>query len=95
MNYLRDSVIETSLSWREAVRSISPHYKNKTNPPNFLVVKTLESPVDNEEIKPVNAKGNPDYSLAGLMLMLKLQYFGQRADSVEKTLMLGKTGGRG
>ena len=51
--------------------------------------------MDNEEIKPVNAKGNPEYSLAGLMLKLKLQYFGQRADSVEKTLILGKTGGRG
>lgn len=37
MNYLRDSVIETSLSWREAVRPISPHYKNKTNPPNLLL----------------------------------------------------------
>ena len=41
---------------------------------------------------PVNPKGN-EYSLAGLMLKLKLQYFGhlmQRADSLEKTLMLGK-----
>ena len=40
---------------------------------------------------------NPDYSLEGLMLKLKLQYFGylmQRADSLEKTLMLGKTEGR-
>ena len=40
---------------------------------------------------------NPEYSLAGLMLKLKLQYFGhlmQRADSVEKTLMLGKIEGR-
>ena len=36
MDYLRDSVIETSLSWRETVRSISPHYKHKTNPPNLL-----------------------------------------------------------
>ena len=41
---------------------------------------------------------SPDYSLEGLMLKLKLQYFGhlmQRADSLEKTLMLGKTEGRG
>ena len=40
---------------------------------------------------------NPEYSLEGLMLNLKLQYFGhlmRRADSLEKTLMLGKTEGR-
>ena len=40
---------------------------------------------------------NPEYSLEGLMLQLKLQYFGhlmQRADSLEKTLMLGKIKGR-
>ena len=40
---------------------------------------------------------NPEYSLEGLMLKLKLQYFGhlmQRADSLEKTLMLGKTEGK-
>jgi len=40
---------------------------------------------------------NPEYSLKGLMLKLKLQYFGhlmQRADSLEKTLILGKTEGR-
>ena len=41
---------------------------------------------------------NPEYSLEGLMLKLKLQYFGhlmQKADSLEKTLMLGETEGRG
>ena len=57
--------------------------------------ETLESP---KEIKPVNSKGiNPEYSLEGLMLKLKLQYFGhlmRRADSFEKTLMLGKIEGR-
>ena len=40
---------------------------------------------------------NPEYSLEGLLLKLKLQYFGhlmQKADSLEKTLMLGKTEGR-
>ena len=40
---------------------------------------------------------NPEYSLEGLMLKLKLQYFGhlmQRVDSLEKTLMLGRIGGR-
>ena len=59
----------------------------------------LESPLDIKGIKPVNLKEiNPEYSLEGLMLMLKFQYFGHlmgRADSLEKTLMLGKTeGGR-
>ena len=42
-------------------------------------------------------KINPEYSLEGLMVKLKLQYFGhliQRANSLEKTLMLGKTEGR-
>ena len=60
-----------------------------------MLEKTLESPLDNKEIQPVYPKGNisPEYSLEGLMLKLKLQYFGhlmQRADSFEKTLMLGK-----
>ena len=58
--------------------------------------KTLESPLDCKEIKPVNPKVNPEYSLEELTL--KLQYFGhlmQRTDSLEKGLMLGKTeGGR-
>ena len=55
--------------------------------------KMLESPLDCKEIKPVNPKGNPEYSVEGLMLKLKLQYFGhlmQRANSLEKTLMLGQ-----
>jgi len=60
--------------------------------------KTLESPLDCEEIQPVNPKEiNPEYSLEGLMLKLKLQYFGhlmRRTDSLEKTLMLGKIEGR-
>ena len=49
--------------------------------------------MDCKEIKPVNPKGNQEYLLEGLMLKLKLQYFGhlmQRVDSFEKTLMLGK-----
>ena len=54
--------------------------------------------MDSKEIKPVFLKEiNPDYSLKGLVLKLKLQYFGhlmRRADSLEKTLMLGKTEGR-
>ena len=60
--------------------------------------KILEIPLDCKEIQPVHPKGNyPEYSLEGLMLKLKLQYFGhlmRRADSFEKTLMLGKTEGR-
>ena len=59
--------------------------------------KTLESLLDSKEIKLVNPKGNqPEYSLEGLMLKLKFQYFGllmQRIDSLEKTLMLGKIEG--
>ena len=62
------------------------------------VRKTLESHLDSKEIKPVNLKEiNPEYLLEGLMLNLKLQYFGhlmQTADSLEKTLMLGKIEGR-
>ena len=56
-----------------------------------VLEKTLESPLDCKEIKPVHPKGNQ--SLEGLMLKLKLQFFGHlmpRADSFEKTLMLGK-----
>ena len=62
-----------------------------------MMLKTLESPLDCKEMKPVNPKGNPEYSLEGLMLKLKLQYFGhlmRRADSLEKTLILGKIEGR-
>ena len=64
----------------------------------MVLEKALESPLDSKEIKPVNCKGNnPEYSWEGLILMLKLQYFShlmQRADSLEKTLMLGKIEGR-
>ena len=65
----------------------------------MVLEKTLESPLDCKEIKPVHPKGNQsEYSLEGLMLKLKVQYFGhlmQRTDSLEKTLMLGKIeGGR-
>ena len=60
-----------------------------------VLEKTLESPLDCKEIKPVNLE-NLEYSLEGLMLKLKLQYFGHllwRA-TLEKTLMLGKIEGR-
>ena len=63
-----------------------------------MLEKTLESPLDCKEVQPVNKEISPEYSLEGLMLKLKLQYFGhlmQRTDSLEKTLMLGKIeGGR-
>ena len=55
----------------------------------MVLKKTLGSPLDSEEIKPVNPKEiNPEYSLKGLLLKLKFQYFGhliQRANSMEKT----------
>ena len=64
----------------------------------MVLEKTLESPLDWKEIQPVHPKElSPGYSLEGLMLKLKLQYFGhlmRRADSFEKTLMLGGIGGR-
>ena len=63
-----------------------------------MLEKTLESPLDCKAIGPVNPKEiSPEYSLEGLMLKLKLQYFGhlmQRANSLGKTLMLGKIEGR-
>ena len=62
-----------------------------------VLEKTLESPLDHKEIQPVHSKGDHGCSLEGLMLKLKLQYFGhfmQRVDSLEKTLMLGGIGGR-
>ena len=56
----------------------------------MVLEKTPESPLDTKEI-------NPEYSLKGLVLRLKPQYFGhvmRRADSLEKTLVLGKIVGR-
>ena len=63
----------------------------------MVLEKTLESPLDCKEIQPVLKEISPGCSLEGLMLKLKLQYFGhlmRRADSFERTLMLGKTQGR-
>ena len=64
----------------------------------MVLEQTLESPLDFKEIHQFIVKEIcPDYSLEGLMLKLKLQYFGhlmQRADSFEKTLMLAKIEGR-
>ena len=64
----------------------------------MVLEKTLESPLDLKEIHHSILKEiSPGCSREGLMLKLKLQYFGhlmQRADSFEKTLMLGKIEGR-
>ena len=65
----------------------------------MVLEKTVESPLDCKEIQPVHPKGDQsECPSEELMLKLKLQYFGhlmQRADSFEKTLMLGKIGGIG
>ena len=64
----------------------------------MVLEKTPESPLDCKEIQPVHSKGDQSWcSLEGLMLKLKLQYFGhliRRVDSLEKTLMLGGIGDR-
>ena len=64
----------------------------------MVLEKTLESPLDCKEIQTVHSEGDqPWISLEGMMLKLKLQYFGHlmgRVDSLEKTRMLGRVGGR-
>ena len=67
----------------------------------MVLEKTLESPLDCKEIQPVHPKGDQSWVFIGnsvhSLLKLKLQYFGhlmRRADSLEKTLMLGGIGGR-
>ena len=64
----------------------------------MVLEKTLESPLDCNEIQPVHPKEiSPGCSLEGLMLKLRLQYFGhlmRRVDSLEKILILGEIGGR-
>ena len=61
----------------------------------MVLEKTLNSPLDSKEINPINPEvNNPEYSLEGLMLKLKLQYFGhlmRRPYSLERTLMLENT----
>ena len=78
-------------------------YKESQAPKNWcfwtvVLEKTLESPLDCKEIQPVHPEGDQSWVfIGGLMLKLKLQYFGhlmRRADSFEKTLMLGKIEGR-
>ena len=64
----------------------------------MVLEKTLESPLDCKELQPVHLKEiSPGISLEGMMLKVKLQYFGhlmRRVDSLEKTLKLGGIGGR-
>ena len=94
-----------SLSLRRSVLGVPRlDYKESWAPKNgyfwtVVLEKTLESPLDCKKIQPVHPKGDQsEYSLEGLMLKLKLQFFGHlmwRTDSLEKTLMLGKIeGGR-
>ena len=82
------------VSEENTYRIVTMHIPNS----NLVFEKTLESLLDCKEIKLVNPKGNQlCYSLEGVMLKLKLRYFGhlmRRADSLEKTLMLGKIEGR-
>ena len=64
----------------------------------MVLEKTLESPLDaRRSNQSILKEISPGISLEGMMLKLKLQYFGhlmRRADSLEKTLMLGRIGGR-
>ena len=89
------------------VRMCELGYKESWAPKNWcfwtvVLEKTLESPLDCKEIQPVHPKGNQSWVfMEGLMLKLKLQYFGHlmwRVDSLEKTLMLWerlRAGGEG
>ena len=85
------------------VWKLEMEYKESWAPKNWcfwtvVLEKTLESPLDCKEIQPVHLKEiSSEYSLEGVMLKLKLQYFGHlmwRADSFEKTLILWKIEGR-
>ena len=63
----------------------------------MVLEKTLESPLDCQEIQPVHSEGDQPWDFFGRTDSLKLQYFGhlmRRVDSLEKTLMLGGIGGR-
>ena len=104
----RDITLPTKVHLAKAmvfpvVMYIVMDYRESWAPKNWcfwtmVLEKTLESPLDCKEIQPVNPKGNQSWIfIEGLMLKLKLQYFGhlmQRTDSFEKTLMLGKIEGR-
>ena len=108
----RDITLPTKIHLVKAMVFSSSHiwmweldYKKSWAPNNWcfwtvVLEKTLESPLNCKEIKPVHQSNqaiSPEYSLEGLMLKLKLQYSGHlmwRTDSLEKTLMLGKIEGK-
>ena len=108
----RDITLPTKVRLVKAMIFFSSHvwmweldYKESWAPKNWCfwtVVweKTLESPLDCNAMisnQSILKEISPEYSLEGLRLKLKLQYFGhlmRRTDSLEKTLMLGKIGGR-
>ena len=96
-------IVKTMIFFSSNVWMSELDNKNGWVPKNWclqtvVLEKTLESPLECKDIKPVNPKGNhPEYSLEGLMMKLKVQYFGhliRRTDSLEKTLMLRKTEGK-
>ena len=83
------------------VRMSEMDYKESWVPKNWcfwtVLEKILENPLERRSNKSILKEISPEYSLEGLMLKLKLQYFGhlmRRTDSLEKTLMLGKIEGR-
>ena len=92
--------LEISLLWTLHVNGIGTYvvFCVWIIPLHHVLHYALEHPLDSKEIQPVNPKGNPSWMFNGrMMLKLKLQYLDhqmQRADSLEKTLMLGKTESR-
>ena len=83
------------------VRMSEMDYKESWVPKNWcfwtVLEKILENPLERRSNESILKEISPEYSLEGLMLKLKLQYFGhlmRRTDSLEKTLMLGKIEGR-
>ena len=85
------------LAVQGTLRSLLQHHSSKASILQHSAFFT-ESPLDCKEIQPVHSEGEQPWdSLEGMMLKLKLQYFGQlvrRVDSLEKTLMLGGIGSR-
>ena len=95
----QNSVFSSSHGWMWKLDYKESWVKKKWCFWTVVLEKTLESPLDCKEIQhqSILKEISPECSLEGLMLKLKLQYFGhlmRRANSLEKTLMLGGTGGR-
>ena len=94
------TVVWSLLFVSNSFNPLLPHFESFWSFCTYTVVleKTLESPLDWKEIQPIHPKEiSPGCSLEGMMLKLKLQYFGYlmwRADSLKKTLILGGIGGR-